>query len=181
MPSFSSRASSENAGSRNADVYGHLGERSVSSVIGFEDGILLADVAAYHRWKHLSGDGSLKWRSGIKHDCAKVMELCLEGGRYRNGLGELAEIENLYVYPMLKSSAVARRDAGTGSRFMLVTQTSVRDETDRHPRASPQNMGLPSVACGPAEQARELDLSEAPAVFRVRGRWLQLCALEGGH
>ena len=91
-----------NAGSRNADVYGHLGERSVSSVIGFEDGILLADVAAYHRWKHLSGDGSLKWRSGIKHDCAKVMELCLESGRYRNGLGELAEIEDLYVYPMLK-------------------------------------------------------------------------------
>jgi hypothetical protein len=118
------------AHSRNADVYDHLGDRSAPSVIGYDDGMLLADVAAYHRWKHLCSDGSLKWRSGIKHDCAKVMELCLEGGRYRNGLGELAEIEDLYVYPMLKSSAIARRDAGTGSRFMLVTQTTVRDQTD---------------------------------------------------
>jgi hypothetical protein len=115
---------------RNAAVYGQLRDRSEPRVIGFENGVLLADVAAYHRWKHLRGDGSLRWRSGIKHDCAKVMELCLEGGRYRNGLGELAEIEDLYVYPMLKSSAVARRDARTGCRFMLVTQTTVRDQID---------------------------------------------------
>ena len=35
-----------------------------------------------------------------------------------------SEIEDAYVYPMLKSSNVANRRQSTGSRFMLVTQTS---------------------------------------------------------
>jgi hypothetical protein len=113
-----------------AKVYDRLGNAGAPRTIGFEDGVLLADVAAYHDWRHLHGEASLKWRSGIKHDCAKVMELCREGGRYRNGLNELAEIEDLYLYPMLKSSSIGRRDVGTGNRFMLVTQTTVREQTD---------------------------------------------------
>ena len=66
------------------------------------------------------------------------MELCLEGGLGTKRLGRVGGNRNLYVYPMLKSSAVARRDAGTGSRFMLVTQTSVRDETDNIRERAPQ-------------------------------------------
>ena len=159
----------QTAGKFEANFYDRLSNEAARRTIGFEDGALLADVAAYQRWKRLCGDGPLKWRSGIKHDCAKVMELCREGGRYRNGLGELVELEGLYLYPMLKSSAVARREPQTEGRFMLVTQTAVQDKTEDI-REHPQNMGVPSIACGPAEQACKLDLSQAPAVFSLRGR-----------
>ena len=86
-----------------AKVYSCLSNAKVKSCIGFEDGLLLADLAAYRRWKHLCGEAVIKWRSGIKHDCCKVMELSREGKKYRNGLGELVELEEMYIYPMLKS------------------------------------------------------------------------------
>jgi hypothetical protein len=112
-----------------AKVYCGLAEKSVGRVIGYEDGTLLADVAAFRRWRHLCGQGTPKWRSGIKHDCAKVMELRWEGDRYRNGFGQLIELESTYVYPMLKSSGVAKGATGNQARVMLVTQKTVGEQT----------------------------------------------------
>ena len=59
------------------------------------------------------------------------MELSLEGGKYRNGLGELVDLEDACLYPMLKSSSVANGGETPRNRFMLVTQTTVREHTDR--------------------------------------------------
>ena len=48
-----------------------------ASTLGFLDGHIVSDVAAFHRQRQLLGpEKSLSvWRSGIKHDCSKVMEL----------------------------------------------------------------------------------------------------------
>ena len=121
-----------------AKVYSRLhGDSKMETVIGYEDGMLLADMAAYQRWKHLCGEEIIKWRSGIKHDCSKVMEVCQEGEKYRNGLGELVDLEDTYLFPMLKSSCVAK-GGGNGNRYMLVTQRAVNEDTagvrDRAPR-----------------------------------------------
>jgi len=98
--------------------------------IGYRDGQLVADIALYDRWKNLQGDGVYTWRSGVKHDCAKVMELHKVGSRYRNGLGELIEVEDEYLFPMLKGSDVATASPTKAQRWMLVTQTTVGDETN---------------------------------------------------
>src|SRR5262249_18449290 len=66
---------------------------------------------------------------GIKHDCSKVMELRREGDRYRNGLNELIDLEGDYVYPMLKSSEITSGRSREPTRWMLVTQRAVGDET----------------------------------------------------
>ena len=100
--------------------------------------MLLADIAAYHRWKHLCGHETLRWRSGIKHDCAKVMELYREGDKYRNGLAQMVEIEDVYVYPMLKSSSLAKGGQKTRNRFMLVTQKTVGEQTNRIEEEAPK-------------------------------------------
>src|SRR5207248_9500541 len=79
---------------------------------------------------HLAGeDETYKWRSGVKHDCSKVMELRQEGHLYRNGLGEAVELESEYVYPMLKSSEITNGRSKEPSRWMLVTQRAVGEET----------------------------------------------------
>lgn len=114
---------------REAKVYGRLhGDAETEAVLGYEDGMLLANIETYHRWKHLCGDEVLKWRSGIKHDCSKVMEVCREGEKYRNGLNEIVELEDDYVFPMLKSSHVAKGGASE-NRCMLVPQRTVGDDT----------------------------------------------------
>ncbi len=96
-------------GSNHGDcrVYRCLGETELTATIGYHDGHLVADVSAFERWKHLGGgDEIFRWRSGVKHDCSKVMELWKEGEGYRNGLDELVELEDDYLYPMLKSSEI---------------------------------------------------------------------------
>ena len=57
------------------------------------------------------------------------MELRKEGVSFRNGLGELIELEDTYVYPMLKSSHVARGQVDSPARWMLVTQRYVGEDT----------------------------------------------------
>jgi hypothetical protein len=115
---------------RDCRVYRRLGDDHPATVIGYHDGELLADVSAYNRWNHLAGEEeAYKWRSGVKHDCSKVMELRKEGGRYRNGLDEVFELEYEYVYPMLKSSEITNGRSKEPSRWMLVTQRAVGEET----------------------------------------------------
>jgi hypothetical protein len=113
----------------NCQVFRQLRDSSPAKTIGYQDGVLSANVEAYNRWKHLNGESVYRWRSGIKHDCAKVMELRKEGNQYRNGLGELVGLEDQYLYPMLKSSELANGLTKGRNRWMLVTQRTVGDNT----------------------------------------------------
>ncbi len=111
-------------------VFRQLEDRNPETSIGFHNGLLIADVAAFNQWRHLIGEEDVyKWRSGIKHDCAKVMELRKEGSRYRNGLEEVLDVEDDYVYPMLKSSELANGRIDGGNRWMVVIQRNVGDDT----------------------------------------------------
>jgi hypothetical protein len=124
--------------SRECAVYPSLVKQGVPSVIGFRDGMLVADLALYERWKHLAGREIYRWRSGIKHDCSKVLELRSEGDKYRNGLGELIELEPDYLFPMLKSSEIASGDAASPKSWMLVTQQTLGEDTNKIATAAPK-------------------------------------------
>lgn len=116
--------------SRDCMIHDAFGHGEPEHRIGYRDDRLVADISRYDRRKHLQGEEIYKWRSGVKHDCAKVMELTREGSRYRNGLGELVELDDEYLFPMLKSSDVANDRTSEPRRWMLVTQRTVGDETD---------------------------------------------------
>jgi hypothetical protein len=123
--------------SRDCRVYRHLDDDKPAQIIGFRDGQLLADIEAYDRLKHLEGEGKFQWRSGIKHDCSKIMEFRKEGNGYRNGLGELVELEETYLYPMLKSSELTLDRADAPGRWMLVTQNKIGVVTDTIRKIAP--------------------------------------------
>lgn len=118
------------SGEQACGLFDDLKSSMRSSCIGMRNGRLVADVSAYDRWSHVLGGASHRWRSGIKHDCAKVMELKREGSHFRNGLGEVVRLEKRYLYPMLKSSNIASSGDRTPSRWMLVPQQAVGGETD---------------------------------------------------
>ena len=89
---------------------------------------LVADLDAHKTHGHLEGESPLRWRSGIKHDCSRVMELRpIRDGLYVNGLDETVTLETDFLFPMLKSSELTK--GTTPSRYMLVTQRTVGEDT----------------------------------------------------
>lgn len=128
------------SGSRgnSCDVYEGLDSVSEPSTFGYRAQQLVADVRSFESYRHLQGRSAYRWRSGIKHDCARVMELTEQGSQLKNGLGEAVEIEELYRYPMKKSSEVASGSRSPVSRWMVVTQQAVGDDTAVIQRRAPQ-------------------------------------------
>jgi 16S rRNA A1518/A1519 N6-dimethyltransferase RsmA/KsgA/DIM1 with predicted DNA glycosylase/AP lyase activity len=112
------------------DVYTGISEDNRRYRLGFCKNELLADVEKYSCYSYLDGFEYYKWRSGIKHDCAKIMELFPCGNRLRNGLGEIVDIEKDLLYPLFKSSDIAKNDVESPKRWVLVTQKSISDETE---------------------------------------------------
>ena len=124
--------------SRECAVYSDLEAKDKYSAFGLRHGRLVADLDAADRYGHLCGSSPLRWRSGVKHDCAQVMEMRAAGrGRFRNGLGETPALETMYLYPALKSSELFRPHP-TPSRYMLVTQRSIGEDTRRIERKAPR-------------------------------------------
>ena len=124
--------------SQTCQIYEALSTDSLAATIGYRDKQLVADVNRYERWKHLqrAAKSVYRWRSGIKHDCAGVMELRRVHGTFVNLLGETVTLEDTYVYPLLKSSdiATARQVA---SRWMVVPQRAVGENTQVIQRTAP--------------------------------------------
>ncbi len=119
-------------------VFDHLDATIPSHTLGFHDGQLVSRVEDYLRLRHLTGlDAHYVWRSGIKHDCSRVMELTRVGDRFRNGDGEEVDLEETYLYPMLKSSDVAKVH-GRRNLYMLVPQQRTGEETRSIEQRAPQ-------------------------------------------
>lgn len=128
-------------------TFDSLQARAPDGALGYRGGRLVADVTMYDRWRELQGDAPYKWRSGIKHDCAAVMELrrTTDGFKSRaaermfeNGDGERVDVEDRFLYPMLKSSDVANSGSVRPQRYMLVTQTLVGEDTEHIRRSAPR-------------------------------------------
>ncbi len=102
------------------------------------DGHLVADADAAARTAHLAGHAVPPWRSGVKHDCADVLELEITGGVLRNRAGLAVDIEEEVVFPLLKGGdlAAGRLDA---PRALLLPQRRLGEDTaelrGRAPRA----------------------------------------------
>jgi hypothetical protein len=63
---------------RTCAVYDSLVDSDPNSAFGLRNNRLAADVSACDSLRHLEGVSPYRWRSGIKHDCSKVMELTKE-------------------------------------------------------------------------------------------------------
>lgn len=112
-----------------------LDSTSPNRVFGLRDNRLVADVTGYDKWRHLAMDGLSGWRSGIKHDCSRVFELTPQDGAFVNGLGERVELEPEVVFPLLKSSDLAR--GRPPRKWLLVPQKSMNDDPGGLHREAP--------------------------------------------
>jgi len=102
------------------------------------NGALVHDEAGARATAHLEGICEPAWRSGLKHDCARVMELTRDAsGDLRNGLGAVVDVEPEVVFPLLKSAGVARGDRAI-HRAILVPQRALDDDPADLSRRAPR-------------------------------------------
>lgn len=114
---------------KECDVYQSLDSEVPVQTIAWRRGRLVADARLYDanaEWLSVGAD--VDWRSGIKHDCSRIMELEVEGESLRNSTGEFVDVEPDLLYPMLKSSEVHRGLRSPG-KLMLVPQRAVGEST----------------------------------------------------
>jgi len=116
------------AGLAEARVFDGLDVRGPASILGLVGRDLVFDLQTYRRMQHLEGLCPYQWRSGVKHDCASVMELWPEGRTLHNKLGEEVHIEPDYLYPFLKCSDLANWRI-TPERYVVVPQQRVGEDT----------------------------------------------------
>lgn len=145
-------------------IYKTLESKNPIQVIGFANGELISNVSIYQKWKHLQGQSQYTWRSGIKHDCSKVMELTKKEGILFNGLNEQVLIEGEYLYPMYKSSDIANNRLDDIRRWMIVPQKYIGEETSVIKDKSPLTWDYLN------KHSKRLD-SRASSIYKNRPRF----------
>ncbi len=126
------------AGAFEAGVFDSLTAKRRSTTLGLAGQDLVSDIRTYRRLKHLEGLCPYQWRSGVKHDCASVMELRRTNGHeLENKLGEHVSIEPDYLFPLLKCSDLANGRLEP-ERFVIVTQRRVGEDTGGIAKTAPR-------------------------------------------
>ena len=125
-------------GPHEAEVYPSLSALTPTVRIGLAGDDLVADIQSYRALRHHEGLSAFRWRSGVKHDCAAIMELHVtKGGGVETTRGEPLDLEPDYLFPFLKCSDLANGRIAP-KRLVLVTQRFVGDDTaviaERAPR-----------------------------------------------
>lgn len=111
---------------------GNIYTQAVESEFGWAHGSFVSDIQSYALCQQYDSKCDYIWRSGIKHDCASILELTHKNGQYYNKLGELVDIEDDLIFPYLKSSYVnnytdySYKDLTT---FILVPQRYVGESS----------------------------------------------------
>ena len=94
-------------------------------------------IQDYDKSGIIEGKSKFVWRSGVKHDCSKVMELERINGHFKNTLGEEVEIEDSLAYGLLKSADLKKDKTNSFRKLTIITQKRVGQETgyikDKYP------------------------------------------------
>lgn len=86
-------------------------------------------VNDYDKSSIIDGKSIFTWRSGVKHDCSKVMEFESVNGHYVNGLGEEINLEKELVFGLLKSSDLKAEKTNSFRKLTIITQKKIGQET----------------------------------------------------
>jgi hypothetical protein len=124
-----------------ANIYSDLESEAPQGMLGISNGRLVSDCEVYERLNFLDGDSPVVWRQGLKHDAGAVMELSEEEGVLRNRMGELVSVENMHLYPLLKSSDLNNNDNPATRYQVVVTQKRLGEDTLKLRDTSPHLWG----------------------------------------
>lgn len=150
------------------DVFSSL-ESSECHRIGYHNNLLVKDIDAFSNLSDLYAvDSGTKWRSGVKHDCSSVMEFRKIDDYFVNKLGEVADIEETYLFPMIKGSGVAQNRINATNRYMLITQKFIGESTENIQIIAPKT-GRYLESCGQYLDNRKSKIYQNNPRFAIFG------------
>ncbi len=122
------------------DIFNEIYDTVATSQLGYQDGLIIADLISYQQIQYLfSKEENYIWRSGIKHDCSKIMELDYDANHgFINGKDDEISLEQDFLYPLLKSSDIGNERIYGRKKYMLVTQTFVGEDTSKIKKIAPK-------------------------------------------
>ena len=97
---------------------------------GWHEDKFVYSIRDYSLSSLIDGKSPFTWRSGVKHDCSKVMEFESLDTHFINGLGEIFDIEEDLVYGLLKSSDLKLKQTKTYRKHTIITQRRVGGKTN---------------------------------------------------
>lgn len=100
-----------------------------NNYFGFSEDKFVSNVQLYSEYKNYDGKSQIIWRSGVKHDCSKIMELELVNGLYINQLDEKVNLENDLIYGLLKSSDLKNTVITSANKYTIITQKKIGEDT----------------------------------------------------
>lgn len=77
----------------------------------------------------IDGECKMKWKSGVKHDCANVLELNCENKQLKTKNNTPVFIEKTLTYPLLKGSQLNKPIINKTSKYIIITQEKIRQDT----------------------------------------------------
>jgi len=109
-------------------VFDSIEGKKYINTIGLYQDTMIVNMDTFKSHNYL-GKSNYIWRNGIKHDCSRVMEFDIINSSLVNGYGEIVDIEDDLLFPLLKSSDIANGKIEIRKK-VLVTQQQVGGETD---------------------------------------------------
>ena len=110
----------------------------VTRRFGWLDEKFVSDIEGYQSISGLDGESPLVWRQGLKHDCARVMELNTQDGLLVNGNKEVVDVEDEQVYWLLKSSDLRSFEVEQARKKVIVTQHRLGTDTSNLQKDAPK-------------------------------------------
>jgi len=98
----------------------------------------VSNVEDYKSNFELDGESPLVWRQGLKHDCARIMELDVRDMAWVNGNGEVVDVEDEWVYWLLKSSDLRGFEVDRARKKVIVTQRRLGENTSNLQKDAPK-------------------------------------------
>ncbi len=106
--------------------------------IGIINGRLVSDIHTYHQFSFAFEPSRFEWRQGVKHDAAPIMELSRSLDGWQNQLSEKVDIEDEYIFPLMKSSDLYNQRSKKIERGIILTQKTVGQDTHYSETAAPR-------------------------------------------
>ncbi len=125
--------------SKNSEIVAGVYDLDNPTTELYKIGIVNGKFYAKIEDRQKDGKFFMEWHSGVKHDLQKIMELeKLDRNLYENGLGEIIELEDTYIYPLCKSSDLHNVLPKKTNKFVIVTQKYIGENTLKIEENSPK-------------------------------------------
>ena len=95
----------DNKNDKFCKIYSSLHSEKPYKEMGVFNDKLVSDINSYKTLMDIDSKCEFKWRSGVKHDCSKVMEFTKKGNAFENGFNKTYSLPNDFLYPQTSGNS----------------------------------------------------------------------------